>query len=231
MGKNNINSLDLVGKLANHLVINSSAINNLGLLHGKMGIVVFFYRYGRYIKNRMYEEFAGELLDEIFEDVHNQLPIDFENGYLGIGWGIEYLANEKFIDGNTNIVLEDMDKKIMERDIRRISDMSLETGLEGIFHFVLSRIQNNLDVHSLFDKQYFSDLFNITDGITSGISEPLSTLILDFRRWILTKELNYNSSIFLHDFFQPKIPNNDNIYEWNLSLDGCAGIGLNIIKS
>ena len=178
----------------------------------------------------MYEEFAEELLDEICEDIHKQLPIDFENGYPGIGWGVEHLASEKFIDGNTNIVLKEIDKIIMERDVRRISDMSLKTGLEGILHFILSRIQNNPDVHSLFDKQYFSDLFNITNCINRKISEPLSSLIHDYRHWVQTKELKYNSSTSLHGFYKVKIPNKDNIHEWNLSLDGCAGIGLNIIK-
>ena len=64
-------------------------------------------------------------MDEIYEDIHDTLPINFENGYLGIGWGIEYLAEQKFINGDTNEILEDIDKKIMERDIRRVSDMSL----------------------------------------------------------------------------------------------------------
>lgn len=140
---------ELLQRIANHLIINSSYLDNLGLFHGKMGVVIFFYHYSRYTSNPIYEEFAGELLDEIFEEIHDKLPIDFENGYLGIGWGIEYLAEQKFIDGDANDILEDIDKKIMERDIRRISDMSLNTGLEGVFHYVLARSRNNEDINPL----------------------------------------------------------------------------------
>lgn len=123
----------LLERTANHLVINSSFLNNLGLFHGRMWSVIFFYHYSRYTNNPIYEEFAGELLDEIFEEIHDKLQIDFGNGYLGIGWGIEYLAEQKFISGEPKDILRDIDKKVMERDVRRIriSDMFLNTGLEG----------------------------------------------------------------------------------------------------
>ncbi len=127
---------ELLQRITNHLIINSSFLNNLGLFHDKMGIVIFFYHYARYINNPIYDEFAGELLDEIFEEIHDKLPIDFENGYLGIGWGIEYLAEQKFISGDTNDILRDIDKKVMERDVRRISDVFLNTGLEGVINVV-----------------------------------------------------------------------------------------------
>ena len=153
---------ELLQRIANHLIINSSFLDNLGLFHGKMGIVIFFYHYSRYTNNPIYEEFAGELLDEIFEEIHDKLPIDFENGYLGIGWGIEYLAEQKFIDGDTNDILADIDKKVMERDIRRISDVSLNNGLEGVLHYVLARLQNKNDTIQLFDKEYLDDLFKVT---------------------------------------------------------------------
>ena len=61
---------ELLKRIANHLIINSSFLDNLGLFHGKMGIVIFFYHYSRYTHNPLYEEFAGELLDEIFEEIH-----------------------------------------------------------------------------------------------------------------------------------------------------------------
>ena len=72
---NKKNNNELLQRIANHLVINSIFLDNFGLFYGKMGIVIFFYHYSRYTNNPIYEEFAGELLDEIFEEIHDKLPI------------------------------------------------------------------------------------------------------------------------------------------------------------
>ena len=106
----------ILQNIANHLIINCSFSKNIGLLYGTMGIIIFFYHYARYSKNRVYEEFAETLLNDFAEQIHSHLPIDFENGYLGIGWGIKYLGHQKFInEENINSILEDIDKKIIRR--------------------------------------------------------------------------------------------------------------------
>lgn len=47
----------ILQNIANHLIINCSFSKNIGLLYGTMGIIIFFYHYARYSKNRVYEEF------------------------------------------------------------------------------------------------------------------------------------------------------------------------------
>lgn len=42
------------------------------------------------------------------------------------------LEKHGFIEGNTDEILEEVDWKVMEREVRRISDDNLETGLVGI---------------------------------------------------------------------------------------------------
>ena len=224
--------IELLQRIANHLIINSSFLDNLGLFHGKMGIVIFFYHYSRYTRNPLYEEFAGELLDEIFEEIHDKLPIDFENGYLGIGWGIEYLAEQKFIDGNTNDILEDMDKKIMERDVRRITDMSLKAGLEGILHYVLSRIQNNSDIINVFDKQFTADVEEVASNIDEiFLSESLTSLLNNYLLWITFGQSDYSPRNCITGFYSKEALGNDKVYEWKLGLlDGCAGTGLKCME-
>ena len=221
---------ELLQRIANHLIINSSFLENLGLFHGKMGIVIFFYHYSRYANNPIYEEFAEELLDEIFEEIHDKLPIDFENGYLGIGWGIEYLAEQKFIYGNTNDILADIDKKVMERDVRRITDMSLNTGLEGILHYVLSRV-NNKNFARVFDRRYLSDLLLTSKKIKkTAHSESLLVLINKYISCIEENKNRYIIKKFI-DKISLNIPKNQNVWDWDLGLfAGCAGIGINILN-
>ena len=146
-------------QIARHLILNSSYLDNLGLFHGKIGIVLFFAHYAKYSANSLYDDFAGELLKEIYDDVDSSISIDFENGLSGIGWGINYLLQHSFMPGDANEILGDLDKIIMERDLRRITDLSLRKGLLGISCYVQSRI--DLVTHNSqimpFDEMYLSD--------------------------------------------------------------------------
>ena len=94
-----------------YLTINCSFLGDLSLFHGRMGIILFFAHYARatqskhyedfagYLldfahyaratQSKHYEDFAGYLLDELYEEIHEDLPVNLENGLCGIGWGIE----------------------------------------------------------------------------------------------------------------------------------------------
>jgi hypothetical protein len=99
-------------RIANVLLLNASFIDNLGLLNGKMGIAIFFYRYGRYSDNKVFTDYAGELIDEIYEEISTNTPVDFTNGLTGIGWGIGYLTENKFVDADTDEALVDIDNAV-----------------------------------------------------------------------------------------------------------------------
>jgi hypothetical protein len=123
-------------------MLNASFRNNLGLLSGKMGICIFFYRYARLTDKKLYTAFAGELVDEIYAEINTKSPLDFKDGLAGICWGMEYLIRNGFVDADADEILENIDISIMERDVRRMRDTSLETGLEGLAHYVLARCSN-----------------------------------------------------------------------------------------
>ena len=72
-------------RISNALMIHASSIDNLGLLNGKMGLVLYFYYLGRLKNNEVFIRFAGDMLDEVIESLRMDLPIDFENGITGIG--------------------------------------------------------------------------------------------------------------------------------------------------
>ena len=79
---------NLLQRISNFLLLNAGFIENPGLLHGKMGIAIFFYNYSRYSQNKIYENYAGELIDEIYEGIDASIPVNFENGQTGIGWAV-----------------------------------------------------------------------------------------------------------------------------------------------
>lgn len=148
----------LLHRIINHQMLYTSFLPGLGLYDGKMGHILFFYHAARYQNLSLCEEFADELLDEVYEDIHKAIPLHFSDGLCGIGWGVEFLAKQGFVEGITDDVLADIDLKIMEHDPRRITDYSLETGLEGIACYVTARLLSPRDEGIPFDAIYLNDL-------------------------------------------------------------------------
>lgn len=150
-------------KIIHRLILQSSFLSDPGLFCGKMGISIFFFEYGRYKENEVYTDFAEELLDYIWKQVHIDLPIGFAFGLSGIGWGLEYLLQNNYLKGDANEICEDIDRKIMQTNILRLDDHSLETGLEGLFYYVSARLQGAYLKNTIlpFDSEYMKDLFHV----------------------------------------------------------------------
>jgi hypothetical protein len=135
-------------RITNTLLLNASFIDNLGLMHGKMGIAIYFFHLARETENQIYEDYAGELIDEIYDEISISTPSDFENGLAGIGWGIEYLVQQGFIEADTDEVLESIDNQL-HPSRNHILGIGLLNGLVGLGYYYLKRIQN---VNSIEDK-------------------------------------------------------------------------------
>lgn len=130
-------------RIANVLLLNASFIDNLGLLNGKMGIAIFFYRYGRYSESKVFTDYAGELIDEIYEEISTTTTVDFANGLTGIGWGIGYLVENKFVDADTDEALADIDNTVYRNILN--SPILLDNGndLFGYGLYCISRLSGH----------------------------------------------------------------------------------------
>lgn len=145
--------------IADKELLTSLFMNDYSLMNGKMGCAVFFALLSRVTENHWYEDFAGELLNDICQNITTEIPINFSLGLCGIGWGIEFLKYKGFIDDNTDDILSEIDKAVMEYDIRRIKERSLETGVIGILAYVNSRLITRRGTSYIpFDEDYLSDI-------------------------------------------------------------------------
>lgn len=221
---------ELLDRIAKFLMLHGSFLNNLGLFHGKMGIILFFFHYARYIKEKIYYNFAGELIDEIYNEIHDSYPLNFKDGLCGIAWGIEYLILNNFVEAKSNAVLGELDKMIMEWDVRKIHDISLETGLSGIAHYVIARCSNKSKEDAIISKEYIFDLLNSISRINK--MENLSLIK------ILNQILYKNNSITtVNSFLLGLLPQQQiqgkKIFNGKRSLgvmdNGYAGLGLSLI--
>lgn len=118
--------------------------DNEGVMHGNAGFSIFFYHLARNTNNSEYELFADKLLDKVFANLSISVPpTTFENGLAGIGWGIEYLEQNKFIEGNTDEILEEVDNNVF-RIINEGINKSIELGdgLSGYLFYLIYRLKN-----------------------------------------------------------------------------------------
>ena len=153
----------ILTEIADKELLRSLSYSDLSLFNGQMGSAIFFALLSRITENHWYEDFAGELLDNICQNITIQIPINFAYGLCGIGWGIEFLKYRGFISDDTDEILSDIDKAVMERDVRRITDDSFDTGLKGIFAYVNCRLMSKRDNCYLpFDEIYLSEIKEIT---------------------------------------------------------------------
>lgn len=226
------NNSKLLDGLIDHLLLNSSFTKDVGLYHGKMGIAIFFYFYSRYLKSCLYEDFANELLDEVINDINEDLPINFERGLCGIAWSIQYLINDNYIASSDLNIFKNIDIKIMERDPRRFSDLSIETGIGGIFNYINLRMNSAIKSENpfFFDQTYLTDLYEVANAIIcKNRSEKLSTIAKTYID--LFNGSNTGADMFKLEYIIP-IDCSQDIANDNLGLcGGYAGVGLKIIQT
>lgn len=122
---------------------NGLAGNNHGIMHGNAGLCIFFYHLARQTNNTDYEQVADDLLEKVFTNLSTSAPSDFENGLAGIGWGIEYLVQNNFAEGNTDEILEEVDNKVFRAlNEDNLSSFELGNGLMGYLLYLVNRLQH-----------------------------------------------------------------------------------------
>lgn len=144
-------------KIANTLLLYSYHIDPVGLFNGKMGIALYLYRYARYADCKYYSEFADELLDKVLDSINHSSP-DFESGISGIGWCLNYLMKNEYVEGDPNDVLLNVDKRVF-------SQLSCNpiTSMLGQGIYLLERLKDNRELEIHIDQ--------LLDFCIKGISE------------------------------------------------------------
>lgn len=148
-------------RIIHHLMLISPFLNDMGLFYGKMGISIAFYLLGKKEQNNVYIEFGDDLLEQIFKTLSQNSSLDFDSGLCGIGWGIEYLIQNQFVEGQSLDVCKQIDQRIVQLDPRRIDNFTLEKGIYGLLHYVLIHLKgcHSQKSNCPFDSMYLNDLY------------------------------------------------------------------------
>ena len=135
-----------IQQISNILLLNGTLTECSGLIHGKIGIAVFFFHYARHTGNVLYEDYALDLINETQSQIHNNSSVDYETGLAGIGTGIGYLIKHHFLSADEDI-FEDMDKLMYRAVMNDPSlDFSLYGGLTGYGRYWIMRLNQSTSV-------------------------------------------------------------------------------------
>lgn len=145
--------------ISNVLLINTQWNNKIGLTKGKMGIAIFFYLYSRYSANLFDKRFADSIIDSIIDSINEKTNPNSMDGLPGIGWGINYLIKQKYLEKNSIEILTDIDDIIFSEKQKLLS-MSDEFFAKGLY--ITTRINSGC-IKTKFDsyiKEVITELCN-----------------------------------------------------------------------
>ena len=128
-------------EIADMLLLNGTLTECPGLVHGKMGIAVFFFHYAQYTNSLLFADYAMDLFGEMLNQLHVNSPADYENGLAGIGVGFNYLILKNFLNVEDDIC-GDFDARMVRAVLYDPwQDFSKYNGLVGYGRYWITRLR------------------------------------------------------------------------------------------
>jgi len=155
-----------------------------GLFKGNAGMAIVAYLMSSWDEGGYSALKSGAiLLEKISENAGSVSDAGFANGLAGIGWAIEWLAQNKMLKGvNTDEVLSDVDDMLYRKTVASKQDEAcLTTGAIGVAAYFIKRSRSrNAGVHryrELCHQECISMLADDIDGLFRGPEGPMSMQI------------------------------------------------------
>ena len=151
----------------------------IGLADGKMGHCIYYYYLCRLLDNNVYKQKAEHLVDEIFEKIKLIKNLDIKNGFAGIGLGIEYLIDNRYVTGDSNDILTDIDNELFKKicNLDKIKEDLPSSYLQLIYYFTvrLKKQNKNSENEHFFKEAVINAINFISEKIYRNFSEePVS---------------------------------------------------------
>lgn len=214
------NATSQKNKRINQLIINSFATDNIGLLYGKMGyaLTFFYLSHGSEIsKSSIFERYACDILNDVLSSIPQNCSFDFAHGLCGIGWGIDYLLKNQYVEGNSLEICKELDNEIMKINSKRLDD-GLHFGLKGLLHYILIHLSNCMLVRSAlpFDNLFLKDVHEtVCERLCLTEDRVLMELCKQYEDFYNKKVYNYDYDI---DICFEEIASNNKTYNGSCSL-------------
>lgn len=195
-------------ELLNQRLFNTSLIDySYGLAHGKMGLVIYWYHLWSYTNDTIYKDHAEQLLDDLLEgDLSMDSELSVEEGLCGVALGLDYIIHQKFVTGDINKLLGDIDDLLFKR--LAFGNIELTHSIPQSIHLLYYihkrlEIQTNNDDRFLFEGMMVK-LVNILSNLidASFFSESYTFSVYQYHVPVLMRTL---ACIIQYDFYKERI--------------------------
>jgi len=222
----------ILQQIANTLYVNVQHVKQYGLLQGKLGIAIFFYHYAQHTGDKSFNDFSDEYIQTIFSTLDKSLPKEFTNGFSGIGWGINYIIKQGFVEADDD-TLENIDlimSKMNHSDYIKELESFMPLFSKGLYFIerdnkeIIEETLYQIDIflvklsHDQIPTMYINSIIYFTlMAMKKELNSDLCEKILE-KSFILIKKHNYSiiDKILLKK--NRSLMNNE-IIKWNQLLD------------
>lgn len=204
--------------------------NDIGLFNGQMGVLILLYHYIKFSKENAFLKYTNKLLDDTLKRVSDDLPFNLHSGFIGIGWGVEYLYQRNIISGDINEILFDIDRKIMEISPCRVTNYNLKYGLGGLVRYLLNRLYtiNKEKKESPFCLDFLEEIYIKAKRIVANKDScDCVEVYIEYILFYEKKDSIKSSSIY--DILLLPSLNKYSKTTKNIGLEGQAGVALELI--
>lgn len=130
----------------NKLLVKYKCLHH-GLMGGSLGLLYYYYHAAKLLNDTTLYEKAAALLMDVFEDTNNNsgdlTGALFSSGGAGLGFTVDYLQKNKFIDFDMAVEFQDLDKYLFEEALSQLEKDNIDFlhGAMGVFHYFSLREQ------------------------------------------------------------------------------------------
>ena len=153
----------------------------IGLIGGITGEAVFLFYYAKYTQDMKYYDKALELITDVFDTINEGFAYHtFAAGLAGVGWAVEHLVQNDFIEADPDEILEDIDAyihKAMIMDIQEKGNYDFLHGATGSAVYFLSRLAN--ENAGKFLAEYVAELEKVSEKEDEGAIKWRSVLNIE----------------------------------------------------
>ena len=196
-----------IAKINEKMIAYSNHTMSLDIEKGKMGYCLYYFRFAQWLCEPRYQKQAEKLLNDIYLELGNGSIERTVYELAQIGMGIDYLIKKKYIEGNINSILGDIDTLIFKKLVFENSPITYRmNGSIPILYFICTRIEQQngtSDARFMSEElciKLFNDLYRSLDS--RFYDEPILFDILNYK---LPKFLFLVSKMYSLQFYNYRI--------------------------
>jgi lantibiotic biosynthesis protein len=131
-----------------HSILEKTTAKNDTFLGGNLGSAFYYYHLYRVSGNKAFSGKAEDLVAEVFERLNSDNPqlvgSSFSSGGAGLGYAVNFLSKEGFLDFDVDTEFYDLDKYLCNTAISQMEEDSIDYlhGALGVIHYLSARKPN-----------------------------------------------------------------------------------------